>query len=322
MATRPTKKAWMWRLLQAAVTLGAIAWILSLTDADTLLRAFGRISLATFAGACGVILIAIMIAAYRWQLLFRGFGAPNPPSWPQLARLYLIGQFYNTYLPGGMVGDVVRGVASREAFGERGMTGGIAVVFFERVLGLNGMLLLTAAVTTLHPLRGIQYLTLLGAAGLLSALAILVGLAFARRIAPHLPAPLAALLNALPIPQRFGPILAATGLSVIIHGLAGLTGHVLVASIHPATALWDSMVIVPLALSAAFLPITVSGAGVREAAGASLYGLVDVPESAAVAGLLATWACTAVVAILGGVLTLIKPVRTAEPSSPESTDVG
>jgi uncharacterized membrane protein YbhN (UPF0104 family) len=297
------------RLVQVAGTAAAFAYLFSTVDPGSLARAAGRISLGTFALAILVILAALALASMRWRWLFVAFGAPSPPGWFELCRAYLIGFFYNTFLPGGMVGDVVRGVASRGAFGASGSTtGGLAVVFFERVMGLTGMLLLTATITTLHPLEGIPYLIPFGIAGVLAAAGVLLALALSQRLAPHMPRRIGELMVALPVPQRYLPIVGALLLSVVVHALSALSGHLMIAAIQPGVDPLDSFVIVPLSMSTAFIPISVSGAGVREAAFATLYGFVGVPRDAAVAAALAAWASQAVVAAFGGVLTLLAPI--------------
>lgn len=322
-APAPTRRRLL-RLVQVAGTAGAFAYLFSTVEPVSLARAAGRISLGTFALGILVILAALALASVRWRWLFLAFGAHTPPGWIELCRVYLIGFFYNTYLPGGMVGDVVRGVASRGAFGATGSTtGALAVVFFERVMGLTGMLLLTATITTLHPLEGIPYLIPFGVVGVLAAAGVLLALALSHRLAPHVPRRLGELLSALPVPQRYLPIFGALLLSIVVHALSALSGHLMIAAIQPGIDPLDSFVIVPLSMSTAFIPISVSGAGVREAAFASLYGFVGVPRDAAVAAALAAWACQAVVAAFGGLLTLLAPLdrgRVPAHAEPPRTD--
>jgi uncharacterized membrane protein YbhN (UPF0104 family) len=64
----------------------------------------------------------------------------------------------------------------------------------------------------------------------------------------------------------------------------------------------------PLISASAFVPFTVGGAGVREAAFAALYGTVGVPEATAYAGSLGFWATQLLSAAVGGVINLAVPL--------------
>ena len=79
-------------------------------------------------------------------------------------------------------------------------------------------------------------------------------------------------------------------LSVATQVLVALAGWVLLRAIEPRVDLGASLLIVPLAAATTFLPITVGGAGAREAVyvtlGASLFHM---PRADALAASLALW---------------------------------
>jgi len=304
-------RKWLWTLLRAGVTLGAFAYLATLVDLGDLAAAFGRAPLGAFAAVLGWYSVAMFLGAWRWGLLLTAFGASRrPPAW-RLLRLYWVGLFYNTFLPGGVGGDVVRGVATREAFGEGSTTAGLSVVLVERALGLSGLLLLTAGVTLARPIQGVPEPRLLGGAGLLAVGVALLGLLFARRLAPHLPRPLGRLAASFPVPVRYAPIAVVLAACVVGHVVVSLGGHTLVHALAPSVALHESLVIIPIALAAVFVPITVSGAGVREAAFVALYGTVGVEQGVALAASLGMWGCQLVLAALGGLLALATPLAPA-----------
>jgi hypothetical protein len=68
------------------------------------------------------------------------------------------------------------------------------------------------------------------------------------------------------------------------------------------------MLVVPLAAAAAFFPLSVAGAGPRDAVLVTLYGLAGVPKPAAVATALALLFITLVVGASGGILQLYAPL--------------
>ncbi len=303
------------RLVQVAVTLAAFAYLYMHVDRAALVDAYLRISVARLAAVVAIHYLAYAFAVVRWRLLLSAFGASAPPPLWRLTKYYLIGAFYNTYLPGGVGGDVVRGLASRDAFGSTGAASALAVVLVERVLGLSAMLLLTAAATFVDPLPGIIAPWLLACLGSAAALGSVVGLLLARRLSLSMPAPFDRWLAKLPVPSRVWPLLGALTLSVACQLLPALAGHALLSALGPAPRLTASLAIVPIATAAAFLPFTLSGAGVREAIFVNLFALVGVAAGPALVASLALWLSQAVVAASGGLWALLRPLGATRPPS-------
>ncbi len=306
---RPSRRKFWLRGLQLLLTAAAFAYVLSLVSFDALADAVSRLPLWAFAVAMALNVASLTLGAVRWWLLFRAFGAPHPPTFARVCRFYLVGFFYNVYLPGGVGGDVVRALASKSAWGgERAATAGLATVLVERILGLAGLLGLISMVSLVHPLPVLGSALLPGVLGLCGAALPVVTLPFAAWLAPRVPGLLGRLLERLPRIERALPLMAATALSLATQLLPALAGYVLVAGLAPQAELFDSLLIVPLASAAAFLPITVSGAGVREALFVKLYESVGIAAGTALAASLALWCAQACVAALGGLHALRYPL--------------
>jgi uncharacterized membrane protein YbhN (UPF0104 family) len=298
-----------------AVTVAAVAYLASRVEPRDVLNAFQRLSLEAALSAVTVVLFALVCGMVRWRLLLRAYGAIDIPSWPRTAHLYTVGHFYNTYAPGGVGGDVIRGVASRKAFGDldwAGATSGVAVVFIERVVGVSALLVLATLAYLIRPIPGIENLGLWAALGLAVAGAALIGIAIAPKLAPLLPEKLGKPLRALPRLYSLWPFLIAIFLSLIIHSCNILAGHVIMHSLEPSVTLGQSAVVMPLIGASAFFPFTVGGAGVREAAFAALYGTVGVPEASAYAASLGFWGTQLFSAAIGGVVNLFVPLSGRE----------
>ena len=294
-----------------AVTVAAVAYLASRVEPRDVLSAFQRLSSGAALTALTVVLFGLVCGMVRWRLLLRAYGAIDMPSWPRVAHLYMVGHFYNTYAPGGVGGDVIRGVASRKSFGDldwASATSGVAVVFVERVIGVSALLVLATGAYLIHPIPGLGNVGLWAALGLAAAGAALVGIAIAPRLAPLLPDKLGKPLRALPRLYSMWPFLIAIFLSLIIHSANIVAGHVIMHSLEPSVTLAQSAVVMPLIGASAFVPFTVGGAGVREAAFAALYGTVGVPEASAYAASLGLWGTLLFSAGLGGVLNLFIPL--------------
>jgi uncharacterized membrane protein YbhN (UPF0104 family) len=306
---RAPRKAWLWRLLQLLATLVAFTYLLSLVDPAQLLAALRRVPPAHLLAVLGLSALGLLCGAVRWSLLFHAFGAPRPPRFGRLCHFYIVGLFYNTYLPGGVGGDLVRALASRAAWDQdRAATAGIATVLIERVLGLAGLLSVVSLVSLLHPLPILGHAWLPGTLGCCAVAGLLIALRTAHWLAGRMPDKLAVWLMRLPQAERWSPLMAAGLLSIATQLLPALSGQLLLSSVSEQARLMDALLFVPLASAAAYVPISVSGAGVREVLFIKLYESVGVAASSALVVSLLLWCSLAALAAVGGVLTLLWPL--------------
>jgi uncharacterized membrane protein YbhN (UPF0104 family) len=288
------------------VTLAAVAYLASRVEPRDVMNAFQRLSLGAALAAISVVLFGLACGMVRWRFLLQAYGAIDIPTWPRLAHLYLVGHFYNTYAPGGVGGDVIRGVAGRKAFGDLDWASA------ERVIGVSALLVLAASAYLIQPIPGIENVGFWAALGLAAAGAALIGISVAPKLAPYLPETLGKPLRALPRLYSIWPFLVAIFLSLIIHSCNILAGHAIIHSLEPSVTLGESAVLMPLIGASAFFPFTVGGAGVREAAFAALYGTVGVPEATAYAASLGFWGTQLLSAGVGGVINLVVPLSGRE----------
>jgi uncharacterized membrane protein YbhN (UPF0104 family) len=303
---RPTLRGRAVFALKLVVTGAVFAYLGTLVPHDALARALGRATLSHFGAAVVLSLGAIGVGAARWGLLVEAYGAPRKPPFARLCRLYWIGFFYN-FLPGAVGGDVVRGLATRESFGAGGGTAAVAVVLVERVLGLTGLLCITATMALLRPAQGTIDVLPWSMLGLALAACAVLGVSVAHRVAPRLPGFARTFAGRLPALTRPGAFAIALLLSFGTQTLGALGAHVILAEIAPTVTLADSLALVPLASAAAYFPLTPGGAGAREGAFVALFGAIGVAHEDALAASLVILAANLVVAGLGGALQLATP---------------
>jgi glycosyltransferase 2 family protein len=309
------ERRWLRRALQSAVTLAAFAYLYTRVDTRELGRALSSVSRGAWLLALLLTIASLGCGVLRWWLLFRAFGALRQPSLAKLAKHYIAGFFYNTYLPGGVSGDVIRGLAARDAW-PPGSVGSLASVLVERALGLAALLGLTASATLAHPLPGMARLWLPAIAAFVAVVCATLAVSFGSHLARFVTGPVQRMLQRLPVPSAWLPLWAALLLSFVTQLMPALSGYVLIKSIVPDVSLADTLVIVPLASAAAFLPLTISGAGVRETLFVELFGLVGVPAQAALAGSLSLWMAQAALAAVGGIYSLAFAAPLREPKQP------
>ncbi|MET0340474.1 MAG: lysylphosphatidylglycerol synthase transmembrane domain-containing protein [Polyangiales bacterium] len=302
---KPRTRLWLWARL--ALTIATFWGLFHFVSVEALLQAAARIPASAMALCSVAVFVGQLIGVWRFQLLLTAYGATHALRFVESLRLFLVATFYNTFLPGAVAGDLVRVVAIRRCFADGGLTSSLTVGVIERITGFAGMLILTASFAALHPIPGIRGLLAFSLLGLLGAATAIAGIVVGRRVAHRLPGRLGRLAAGLPSIQGKGAFVLGLLCAVATHASTALGFHVLIRSLTPQASLAESMVIVPLACSAAYIPATVAGAGTRDAAFVLLYRGVGVSAADSLAMSLAAMLITLVIAALGGIATLTGP---------------
>lgn len=310
-------RRWGFLLAKIGVAAAAFGYVLSRLSWSDLTAALQRITALSVTIAIAAQYIAITLSTRRWRSLMLAHGAQNLPPFWDLLRVYFVGHFYNMYLPGAVGGDVLRGVVVRRSFPDGGATASIAIVLIERLFGLLtvfSLIVLAAPFDSEGRLaRKVLPYALLGVLGVG---AVILGLTNGQRVAAYLPARIAGLVQNLPALSRPSLLLAALLNTFVIQGLFLVCVHVIVAAIHPSVSWAHSLVAVPMIVIAAYFPLSVAGAGPRDAAMVALYALGGVPRAEGLAASLTVLAVALLVAATGGLWQLIAPVAHARPSEP------
>jgi glycosyltransferase 2 family protein len=138
-----TLRAWG-PLAVSASTLGILVWRLGTGPFIAGIRTIDGPALA--AGA-GVTALTTVCYAWRWKTVARGLGFEL--SLPDATAAYYRSLFLNVTLPGGIVGDVHRGVKHGRDVGDVGRA--MRAVVWERALGQAAQVVLTVVVLLALP---------------------------------------------------------------------------------------------------------------------------------------------------------------------------
>lgn len=298
-------RRWLGLALRVLGTAAGLAYIATRVNFAEAKGALGRIPVGSFVAAIFLVALNVVAGAVRWRVLMRAYGATAIPKPPRAIYLYFVAFFYNNYLPGAVAGDVGRGVVTRDAFATEGATGALAVVLVERALGLFALFaLLAIGIATAGGGIDTHDLWLWTALGCGGSLVLVLGIAGARRLAPKLPGFLALRAAKLPVLVDRRAFAAAVLWSLATQALTALAGWELLAGLAPI-GIGASLLLVPLAAATTFLPITVGGAGAREAVYIALGGrLFGLSEPDALAASLGFWFAHLAVAACGGLAQL------------------
>jgi glycosyltransferase 2 family protein len=168
------RTAWWWaRIAIAAATLAVAVWRVGTGPfLDGLRTVDGR---ALAAGA-GLAALTTVCCAWRWTIVSRGLGVALPMGTAVAA--YYRSLFLNVTLPGGVVGDVHRGISHGRETSDVGR--GLRAVAWERSAGQVVQVVLSVAVLLVvpSPVRGAMPPVALG------LLAVAAGVVVAAQVRP------------------------------------------------------------------------------------------------------------------------------------------
>lgn len=140
-----SRARWTWvRLLGGAAILALVLWWVGTGPFLDGLRAVDGWSLVV---ATGVAVPTTACCAWRWRLVARGLGAGMPLR--AAVASYYRSQFLNTTLPGGVLGDVHRGLHHGRDVGDAGR--GLRAVAWERLAGQLVQVVMAMTVLLLLP---------------------------------------------------------------------------------------------------------------------------------------------------------------------------
>lgn len=266
---------------------------------------FSRIEFSNVAGIIGgadpvYLLLAVvffmaskLIAAFRLNIFFRRIGLAL--SERNNIRLYLLGMFYNLFLPGGIGGDGYKIYLLQKNY-KTGTAKLFGAVLTDRLSGMLALVLLALILFSFSdmPLSYHRWAAVFIPVGIV-AFYIFLKLVYRHFLAAFIPTTL------LSLGVQIMQLLSAW---LIIMALGGGDGH-----------LMDYLLVFLVSSIVAVLPISIGGMGVRELT--FLYGaqFLGIDSTLAVSISLVFYLITAVVSF-GGLWYVVKPIVLA-PSEPD-----
>lgn len=300
--------------LRTLCSLGLLAWIAWRVDWAEF-RSLQHLSWPLAAPAVLLAGLAYPVQAWRWQILLRAQGLDLPAAW--VHRVFWLGSFYNSFLPGGVAGDALRFAAlwRERPDAKAAAAAGLAA---DRLLGLGALFALAALALGLH-------LALAGSSPDLELLFIASAAAFALLLAGGWSAartrwwePLTARLlgrdraaalhdAALALGRRRGVLAAASALSVLVWLLDFAALWLLARAVGLAAGPLEITVAAAAGYVAASLPISIGGHGVREGALLAVLVLLGLGGEAALRLAAVFWVVSVAWSLAGGLALLVGP---------------
>lgn len=264
-----------WSRVRALGGLGILTLVLWRVGADGFRDGLRLLDPGVLLAASGIGLLTTTVSAWRWRLVARRLGIALPL--PGAVAAYYRATFLNTTLPGGILGDVHRGVRHGRDLGDLGL--GVRAVVLERVAG-QVVLVATAAVvlvtlpgpTLSPPLPAALGPTLAVLVGVVAVAAVLAGRRL-RRSTSRWGRAFRTTASAV----RVGLLSRRAWPGVVISSTAVLAGYLAIfvlaaraaGSTLPTVALLSLLVPALLAMA---VPLNVGGWGPREGVCAWAFG--------------------------------------------------
>ena len=157
----------------AAATLGFLVWHLG---TGPFLDGLRTVDGGALAAAAGLAVLTTVCCAWRWRIVARGLGVDLPLR--SAVAAYYRSLFLNVTLPGGVVGDVHRGISHGRETSDVGR--GLRAVAWERSAGQVVQVVLTVGVLLVVPSPVRSSMPLVA----LVVLAAAIGVALMARVRP------------------------------------------------------------------------------------------------------------------------------------------
>lgn len=293
--------------LGGAIVVAALFWRVG---PGAVVDALKRIDGWSLVAVSGIALLTTACTSWRWVLVARGLGLHL--SLREAVTASYRSQFLNVSLPGGVLGDVHRGISQGRDTGEVGRA--LRSVFWERSAGqavqvcLAGLALLIVP----SPVRG----QLLAAPALLGIAAIAALLALVLLATRRSRSRVAHGLHAVTTDARHAVLGRRTWPGVVAASIVAVAGHVATFLIAARTAgiVASPLGLVPIAfvvLLAMALPVNLAGWGPREGAAAWAFGAAGLGAVQGFATAVVYGGLVLVASLPGAVILTVSSVRRA-----------
>jgi glycosyltransferase 2 family protein len=255
------------RLVGAVTVLAVLVWRVG---TGPILDGLRTINGSSLVAAAGIGVVTTLCSAWRWSLVARGLGVGVPLR--AAVTAYYRSQFLNSALPGGVLGDVHRGVRHGRDVGDVGR--GLRAVGWERAAGQAVQAVLSLVVLCLFPSPVRSVVPMLVVALVIGPLAAtLLVRARRRRRATRW----SRILSTAAHDVRCGLLDAHAGPAIALASVVVVAGHAATFLVAARTAgvtapLTQLLPLAMLALLAMAVPMNVAGWGPREGVAAWSFG--------------------------------------------------
>lgn len=300
------KTAFVLKLLLSA---GLLTYLITTANLPDLLAVMRRIHPGYYLLALATGWTAVVLSAFKWQVLLASERLQC--RLPELVRYYLVGIYFNNFLPTSFGGDAARVYLLSRKYGQH--TTPLLSVLAERISGLIGLFLFLFLGTLFGPRildrQGFFAILLLGFVSLVflccgfhsrprASLAKLVPAAVGER--------LKTLSEGLTLIFRKGGVQWSVTWTSVMFQILNVLIYVLVArSLFIPLSFLQMLAVVPLVTLLTMLPVSLNGLGIREGGFVLLLSEFQVPQAEALSLSFVFYSITLLLSMTGAICLLL-----------------
>ena len=261
-----------------------------------------------------IFLFSQLVQTIRWQILVSGYGLKIPTS--VLFQYYMIGLFFNNFLPTGIGGDVIRIYKLVQRSGDR--TVGFASVITERLIGITATLIISIIALLFMSEHFSNRIPLYLAIGFLAGIFLFFFIIFQDRFF-HKFSQLVQNIKLFRLGERILKFIEALryyknskliyikilALSLAAQSLIIFMTYYMAMALGIVVTLNYLFFVVPVTFLLTMLP-SINGMGVREGGFVLLLGKIGVSKAAAVSLSFLSILIPMAVSVIGGILFIIQ----------------
>jgi uncharacterized protein (TIRG00374 family) len=262
-------------------------------------------------------ILGLLISAVRWRILIKAQGDSVPIGF--LVQSYLVGTFFNNFLPSRIGGDVVRIWDGSKYSQTKSLARSTAVILVERLTGIVVLLVFAAAASLLR-LDFARQIPVIWAALLISlAGLLLIGLLFlpiAGRLLLKIPErPVWGRIKAAAMDfydafrsyrRKPGPLLSALFWALLLQINVVVHYYLIGRAIHLSIPILDYFIFIPIVHLILLIPVTINGLGLREVSYIEILGFYGVAAGAAISFSLVDVAFMLIIGLVGGLIYILR----------------
>lgn len=283
--------------------------LISKIGTQTIISNMKVLNPAIFIAAVGIYIAANYLSSMRWNLLI-----PQDMKIKRLFSLYMIGSFFNAYMPGIIGGDAVKAYYLSKVLKEdnpapytpqSSLSIAIASVFMDRYIGFSALLFIgiIALPFGFNYLEGthVKWLMPIILVAFISGSIIVFKFRFGERVKF-----LFRIYEYFQIYSRKKRVLFKAFLYSVVIQISGIVSiYILSKGISLNISFLSLLIFVPIIILISFIPVSISGIGLREGAFVIFLGTIDVPSDLAMT-LSILWFLSVVVASLWGLFEYLR----------------
>lgn len=298
-------------LIRVVVSVSLISFLLIRADLSEMWSALESAILWLMVIALILSFLRVIVSAYRWQVMLSAKGMRIPLG--TLTIYYLVGGFFNLFLPTVLGGDVMRGYELARSSGK--ILDSASTVVMERIVGFLALFVICWVSLPfgyrLMAGTSVPYIV----AGASVAFAVLV-LSFLNSRVTDRVASLASIIKRWNLPERIRAFVASLRslaqsravmvkaflISLVFQFIGILSTYCISEALRLEVPFTYFLIVMPVIWVLMMIPISISGIGVREAAFVLFFTQVGLSDEQAILLSLLFFVLTVVAGLVGGAL--------------------